>query len=56
MNMIWLIRAARWARNPPSLSRVLLVLGVVAACLVLYGIEWMGLWPDWLRVNPPMRP
>jgi hypothetical protein len=30
---------------------VMLVLGVVAACLVLYGIEVIWGWPDWLTVN-----
>ena len=56
MNMHWLIRMAQWARNQPSLSRVLLVLGVVAACLGLYGIEYLGLWPEGLTVNPPVKP
>ncbi len=39
MNARWLLRASRWARNPPSASRVWLVLGVVVACLALAGIE-----------------
>lgn len=48
---IWLIRATRWARNPPSAGRVMLVFGVIAACLVIVGIEWAFGWPDWLSVN-----
>lgn len=47
----WLIRASRWARNPPSAGRVMLVFGVIAVCLVIVGIEWAGGWPDWLTVN-----
>lgn len=47
----WLLRAKRWAQHPPSLGRVLLVLGVIAACLALVGVEALGLWPDWLSVN-----
>ncbi len=43
----WLLRASRWARNPPSEKRVLLVLAVIGICLVIFGIEKLGLWPDW---------
>ena len=45
--MRWLLRMSRWARNPPGTRRVLLVFAVIAACLALYGIERLGLWPDW---------
>lgn len=48
MTLTWLLRAARWVRNPPSEARVKLVVGVVLACLVLAGIEWLWGWPDWL--------
>lgn len=51
MNMHWLLRMARWARNPPSEGRVKLVLGVIAACLFLAGIEWVWGWPDWLTTQ-----
>ncbi|MCC6304045.1 MAG: hypothetical protein IT545_02490 [Rhodobacteraceae bacterium] len=49
MNLLtWLLRAARWARHPPSPARVRLVLAVIGLCLVLVAIEtWVG-WPDWL--------
>ncbi|MGB8623360.1 MAG: hypothetical protein WCD16_11120 [Paracoccaceae bacterium] len=51
MNYRWLLRASRWARNPPSAGRVKLVLGIVALCLVLAALEhWVG-WPDWLTTN-----
>ncbi len=49
--MNWLIRAKQWARNPPSERRVKLVFGVVAACLLIAGYEWMFGWPEWLAVN-----
>ncbi len=48
--MNWLVRMARWARHPPSDGRVKLVLGVVAACLVLAAIEHVWGWPEWLTV------
>lgn len=52
MNLqLWLIRASRWARNPPSARRVILVFGVIAACLLVVGIERGVGWPDWLTVN-----
>lgn len=54
--MIWLLRMAQWARNPPSARRAALVAGVVVACLVLVAVErWLG-WPEALtleRVGPP---
>ncbi|GLS85119.1 hypothetical protein GCM10010873_00920 [Cypionkella aquatica] len=51
MNPIWLIRMSRWARNPPPLWRVKLVLGVIALCFVLWGVEQFWGWPDWLSTN-----
>ncbi|MDZ4135504.1 MAG: hypothetical protein U1D06_07905 [Paracoccaceae bacterium] len=56
MTPIWLIRAARWVRHPPSAARVKLVLGVIAACLVLVGVEHFIGWPDWLTTNGGPRP
>ena len=53
MNPMWLVRASRWARNPPSLRTVLLVLGLIAACLALGAYEYVFGWPDWLTVNTP---
>ena len=56
MNQLhWLLRAKRWVQNPPSMRQVLLVLGVIAACLLLVAVEAMGLWPDALSVNS-LRP
>ena len=49
MGFHWLLRAARWARHPPPLSRVLLVLGVIAVCAALWGAERAGILPDWLQ-------
>ena len=48
MNYTWLLRAVRWARNPPSEKRVLLVLAVVAICLAIWGLEQLFGFPDWL--------
>ena len=47
MNMIWLLRAAKWARNPPSAKRVKLVIAVIAVGLALLALEKLGWWPDW---------
>jgi hypothetical protein len=30
---------------------VKLVLGVVAICLVIVGVEWLFGWPEWLTTN-----
>ena len=39
MNLFWFLRAKRWAQNPPSLKRVLFMLGIVGFCLAVYLIE-----------------
>ncbi|WP_323715672.1 hypothetical protein [Paracoccus aminovorans] len=52
-NLIWLIRASRWARNPPSARMVKLVLAIVALGLLLVGLEHFGLWPDWATLDRP---
>lgn len=49
--LTWLLRAKRWAQNPPSEGRVKLVFGAVALCLVLVGIEFLVGWPDWMTVD-----
>lgn len=53
---IWLMRAARWVRHPPSQKTVKLVLGVIAAGLLLAGYEHLFGWPEALtvdRIRPP---
>lgn len=55
MNPIWLIRMARWARNPPSPRRVKLVLAVVAVCIGIIILEKAFGFPAWLtpqRLKP----
>ncbi|KJZ32983.1 lipoyl synthase [Paracoccus sp. S4493] len=47
MNMIWLLRAAKWARNPPSAKMVKLVIAVIAIGLALLALEKLGWWPGW---------
>lgn len=51
MNPRHFLRMAQWARNPPSTRRVVLVLGVIAVCLTLAGLEWAGLLPDWFGLS-----
>lgn len=55
MNPIWLMRMARWVRNPPSPARVRLVLGVIALCLLVFGFEYLFGWPEAL-VPQKIRP
>ena len=51
MNPRHLLRMARWARRPPSERRVKLVLGIIAVCLLVFGVERILGWPDWLTLN-----
>lgn len=55
MNLGWFLRAKRLAQNPPSLARVKLFAAVLAICLILYGIEQVFGWPDWLVPNDTRR-
>ncbi len=48
MRLIGLVRMAKWARRPPSEARVKLVLAVIVLCLLLFGLERVVGWPEWL--------
>ncbi|MFI0395938.1 hypothetical protein [Paracoccus jiaweipingae] len=50
-NLNWLVRAARWVRNPPSPRMVKLVFAIILAGLALLALEKAGMWPDWARVE-----
>ena len=49
--LAWLMRAKRWAQNPPSADQVKLVFGVIAICVVIAGYEWAFGWPEWLTLD-----
>ena len=51
MNPIWLLRMAKWVRNPPPWARVKLVVGVVLACFVVFALEHVWGWPENLKVH-----
>lgn len=50
--LIWLMRASRWSRRPPSARQVRLVLAVIAVGLGIVALEWFELWPEWARIEP----
>jgi hypothetical protein len=55
VNLRWLLRMSRWARNPPASGRVKLVLGLIAALLLIAALEHFGVWPESLTARR-MRP
>jgi hypothetical protein len=55
LNLRQMLRMSRWARKPPSASRVKLVFAVVAIALILFGIERFIGWPDWLTLDNAPR-
>ena len=55
-NLIWLLRASKWARNPPSARTVRLVLLIVAAGLAIAALEWLELWPEWASMDQGRAP
>ncbi len=47
-------RIKKWAKNPPGEKQVKLFFAIVAICLVLFAIERVIGWPDWLTMpNTP---
>lgn len=55
MDPAWLLRMARWVRNPPSPKKAMLIFGVIAACLLIFGFEYFFGWPEALTVEGKAR-
>lgn len=56
MNLRWFIRMSQWARNPPPMWKVILVVCVIAACFALFAVERYVGWPEWLTTGGGSRP
>ncbi|MGZ9809810.1 hypothetical protein ACXN5S_05040 [Pseudoroseicyclus sp. H15] len=62
MNPLQFLRLAHWARQPPSKRTIAVIFGAVTVCALLWGIEAIWGWPDWLTTNgsgrrgPMVRP
>ncbi|CAM3149083.1 hypothetical protein PANO111632_05255 [Paracoccus nototheniae] len=54
-NLMWLVRAARWVRNPPSAKMVMMVFGIIAVGLIIAGVEMLGYWPEWATMERQPR-
>lgn len=52
MGPIWLMRAVKWARNPPSPKQVKALLALFAVVFAIFIAERMGLWPAFLTLPP----
>ncbi|MFQ6552198.1 hypothetical protein AAD018_007630 [Aestuariibius insulae] len=55
MDPRWLMSAKRWVQNPPSRKKVYAVLGIIAFCACLYGLEQAGALPDWMQAERGAR-
>lgn len=55
MGLHWLLRMARWARNPPTMAQLKFVLAILAICFALLAVEMLFGWPDWLTPNTTGR-
>lgn len=55
MNIMWLLRMARWARNPPGPARRRMLLVVIGLAVVIGGIEYLFGWPEALTLEPQRR-
>ena len=48
MNIRMFLRMAHLARHPPSMKKIKLVAAILGVIAVLYGIELVFGWPEWL--------
>lgn len=55
MNYNWLLRMAKWARNPPSMKQVKFMAAIVAIVLAIVIIDMLGLWPEWATLDKRPR-
>ena len=53
--LFWLVRAKRWAQNPPSPLRIKIVFATIAICLLIFAYEYFFGWPEWLTTTNPRR-
>ena len=55
MNLRVLLRMSKWARHPPSDSRVKFGLALIAVLFLIFAVErWIG-WPAWLQLDQASR-
>jgi len=48
---------SQWARHPPSARRVMIGLGVLGLCFLIWRVERAGFWPDALTLDErPAKP
>ena len=50
------MRAAKWARNPPSARQVKRLLVIFAIVFAIFIAERLGFWPDALTLPPRLGP
>ncbi|PZO80066.1 MAG: hypothetical protein DI629_07855 [Mesorhizobium amorphae] len=50
-----LVQMSHWIRHPPPLWKVLMAAGIIALAVILYNVEQIWGWPEWLTVNKPVR-
>ncbi len=55
MNPRWLLKAKRWAQNPPSPAKIKFVATILVVCFLLFAVERIWGWPDWLTPNDLRR-
>ncbi|MDG1341289.1 MAG: hypothetical protein P8P66_15070 [Paracoccaceae bacterium] len=51
-NPIHLLRISKWARHPPAMWRLKLIVGIIIFCAIIFVIERYIGWPDALSVEP----
>ncbi len=52
----WMLRAVKWARNPPSGKMVKFVIALVLFCVLLYWVDRLFELPDWMQMERVRKP
>ena len=50
-----MLRMTRWIRHPPSRTQLLVLAGVAILVVAVVGLDYLGLWPDALKVERSPR-
>ncbi len=56
MGLTWFLRMQRWARKPPSMAQVRVLLVILALCFALLAVEVFWGWPAALTTQGGARP
>ncbi|WEZ85756.1 phage tail protein (plasmid) [Rhizobium sp. 32-5/1] len=45
------MRMAYWVKHPPSRTQLYIAAAVIVLAAAIMSIEWLGYWPEWMKVE-----